>query len=313
MDRHSSVRVRLPHTSTSEEGDIDIQLDIMCWNICGARLARVMGTPIRRPGIIMLQETRAPAGAEWTNCCGYMFMQTIMTVGVGSDTSKRFEIKTLAMHRHFVQIELKDTKSGENIKLGSIYFAPDGESGMERGGCGQVPDRRGGVRLRRRRLQLQSDAVDRTRDLAGGGRRGTKASFLVRLESERVAQGRPHPCMVAEKAADGAATDNGLMEHSKMLEERSHIPGRLHDEVAVAGEPRLRGHADAARGPVEPCADDGARRDASRCAQRAPDIQPLTAGPTGGRVADRHHQAEIRTRLVGPHRQHQLVEEGAAR
>lgn len=91
---------RLPRWQPEEEA-MEV-FDVQSWKVCGERLGRVMAAPARRPGIILLQEVRAPGSAEWPTCSGYIFVHAEVSttksgvaIGVRSDFGKRYGVETV--------------------------------------------------------------------------------------------------------------------------------------------------------------------------------------------------------------------------
>lgn len=119
-----------------EEGDLHT-LDIMNWNVAGARLQHLRQGLGARPGVLLLQEVRVPAESTWSSSHGYMaFYQdrekkvTGVAISVRHDILKRHKVELDKVERHYMQISI-GVDVGKR-KIGVVYIPRTGAGTAQR-------------------------------------------------------------------------------------------------------------------------------------------------------------------------------------
>lgn len=108
-------------------------LDIMSWNVNGARLAQVMHNIERRVHVIALQEVRTPRASSWASMCGH-----VEGAGDGGERRrhgdphgllKKYKLKVIEARRDYMLVKLQD---GERVRAGLHLHSAGGQPLLQR-------------------------------------------------------------------------------------------------------------------------------------------------------------------------------------
>lgn len=140
-------------------------LDIMQWNVAGARLQQVLEGLPARLGVLLLQEVRVPAGSTWSSSHSYMTLY------------QEREKKVICVAISVRQDNLEDSQRRAR------QCHPTLHSNQRRRGPLQAKDRR-----RQSPAGGQQQALHRVRDeeMHGAGRRCGRGRLQLECEGDRV-------------------------------------------------------------------------------------------------------------------------------